>query len=114
MPYSGRVPVLPEVPVAWLLSHEGRPPRPDSSDDLGASGQHCSFSVGGFLRHRNWMTLVVATIGLVLVVVAATLGHDLFGHEIEVVMTVIGSAMLVYGHIRNIKFRRLENSATDL
>ena len=61
---------------------------------------------GGFLRHRNSLTLITATLGLLIIVVAAIFGHDVFGHEAEVVMTIIGSVILVYSHVRNIRLRR--------
>ncbi|WP_269518684.1 MerC domain-containing protein [Alteromonas sp. BMJM2] len=60
----------------------------------------------GFTKHRRLNTLLFAVSGLALLLVAATVGHDHFGHEGEIAMTVLGSILLVVGHLFNLKHHK--------
>lgn len=37
---------------------------------------------------------------------AVTVGHDLLGHEGEIIFTSMGGLLLAAGHFRNLKIRR--------
>ncbi|TRY33746.1 MerC domain-containing protein [Aliiglaciecola sp. M165] len=66
-----------------------------------------AFAIGwGYYQHRNSVILTLALVGLSMIIVAATVGHDLLGHTYEVMITVVGSLFVVYGHIKNIQLRK--------
>lgn len=58
----------------------------------------------GWLRHRDGIVLTLGLGGIGLMLFAATLSHDLLGHDSERWMTMVGSFLLAAGHFRN--FRR--------
>lgn len=60
----------------------------------------------GYFHHRNYAMLLVGALGLSLLIVAAVAGHDILGEFGEVVLTVIGSSIIVYSHLRNLKLSR--------
>lgn len=65
------------------------------------------FAIGwGYHQHRNTRILILALVGLSMLIVAATVGHTLFGHIYEVIITVVGSTLVVFGHIKNLKLRQ--------
>jgi hypothetical protein len=41
---------------------------------------------------------------------AATYGHDMFGHGVEVLLSSLGSILVVFGHLRNLKLRNISTS----
>ena len=58
----------------------------------------------GCRKHKDLLTLVLGTLGLSLLTFTALLGHDVFGDQIERLMTTIGGLILATAHIQN--FRR--------
>ena len=61
-----------------------------------------SFALGaGWLRHRDATVLALGLTGLALIVLAATVGHDLPSESAERWITVAGSLLLALGHLRN-------------
>jgi peptidoglycan/LPS O-acetylase OafA/YrhL len=52
----------------------------------------------GYRVHRRKRVLVVIGSGLLAIIVAAIAGDELGSHAMEVSVTVLGSALLVYGH----------------
>lgn len=62
--------------------------------------------IRGYQKHGHFLTLLLAIVGLLLLVVAATVGHDIFGHVGEVAATLIGSIFLVVSHIKNMQQRK--------
>jgi peptidoglycan/LPS O-acetylase OafA/YrhL len=52
----------------------------------------------GYRVHRRKRVLVVIASGLLAIVVAAIAGDEMGSHAMEVSVTVLGSALLVYGH----------------
>lgn len=54
--------------------------------------------------HRERYAVLLLSVGLVMVV-AATLAHDLVGAFAEAGVTLFGSALLIGGHIRNARRR---------
>lgn len=67
--------------------------------------------IRGFQKHRSLMVLKLASVGLLMLIFAAAFGHDLLGHTIEIIMTIIGSLLIILGHLRNAKLR---NSAFNV
>lgn len=61
----------------------------------------------GYRRHRNATTLALALLGLGMISTATMVGHDLIGHSLEIALTALGSVLVIYGHIRNIKLRNV-------
>ncbi|GLR71582.1 MerC domain-containing protein [Agaribacter marinus] len=59
----------------------------------------------GYRQHRNKKTLILALIGLMLIIVSAAIGHDTFGHTAEVLISIAGSTLIVWGHLKNMKLR---------
>lgn len=55
----------------------------------------------GWLRHRDYGVLALGLTGLVLIIGAATIAHDLVGHEGERWLTLAGAGLLALGHFRN-------------
>jgi hypothetical protein len=48
---------------------------------------------------------LIGALGLTILILAAYLGHELLGEYGEVVLTVLGSSIIVYSHIRNYRLR---------
>lgn len=63
----------------------------------------------GYFHHRRKSVLSIGLAGMVALVLAAVVGHDLFGHTAEVVMTIVGSGLIAYAHLRNLSLRRSKN-----
>lgn len=57
--------------------------------------------MSGLRRHRNRIVLVTGVAGLMVLIVGAAFGHDLFGETGERIVTLIGSALVALGHFRN-------------
>jgi hypothetical protein len=55
----------------------------------------------GYLRHRSYKVFVVVSIGLTLIILSTTLGHDVLGETGEVVLSILGSMIIAFGHFRN-------------
>ncbi|MCB1691958.1 MAG: MerC domain-containing protein [Pseudomonadales bacterium] len=55
----------------------------------------------GCRRHKDLATIVLGTIGLVILTITAVFGHELFGYVGERIATTIGGLVLSCAHIRN-------------
>ena len=55
----------------------------------------------GYLHHRSYKVFVVGSTGLMLIIISTTLGHDLLGEAGKVVLSILGSMIIAYGHFRN-------------
>ncbi|GAB4188109.1 MAG: hypothetical protein Tsb002_14140 [Wenzhouxiangellaceae bacterium] len=53
-------------------------------------------------RHRRLTTLITGIIGLVLLIIAASLGHAVLGELGEKLLTTIGGLFLISGHVVNL------------
>lgn len=60
----------------------------------------------GYFYHRNWFVPLVTLMGMSILVLVALLGHAVFGDKGEVALSVIGSILVAYGHIKNVKIRK--------
>ena len=67
----------------------------------------------GYSHHRNFSVFAVASVGL-MILAAALLGHEHIGAYGEVVLTVIGSSVIAYGHYRNYLLGRERRCITPL
>ncbi|MEL6368063.1 MAG: MerC domain-containing protein [Pseudomonadota bacterium] len=56
---------------------------------------------GGWLRHRRDHVLVIGALGMLLIVVGATVMHDWLGLVGDIVVTTAGSVLLIYAHWQN-------------
>ncbi|KZN58648.1 hypothetical protein N473_04245 [Pseudoalteromonas luteoviolacea CPMOR-1] len=57
----------------------------------------------GCKTHRKWQIFGGGIVGLVVLSIAALFGHDWFGEFGESILTVIGSLIVAYSHLINIK-----------
>jgi len=55
----------------------------------------------GCWRHKDRYVLALCAIGLAVIVIAARFGDALFGEPAEMVLTSVGSSLLIAGHFRN-------------
>lgn len=55
----------------------------------------------GYSHHKKLQTLLIGLLGIIILVVAVSLGHDILGRMGEVVLTVAGSLAMTLGHIVN-------------
>jgi uncharacterized membrane protein YkvI len=55
----------------------------------------------GCRRHKNWLVLLFASLGLTILLGTATLGEQVFNENSERIATVLGAMFLVFGHYRN-------------
>lgn len=60
----------------------------------------------GCRRHKDRGVLLLGGLGLVCLILAAWLGHDLLGESGEKVATVISGVILAFGHLRNYRLCR--------
>jgi len=63
----------------------------------------------GYLHHRSYKIFLVGSIGLTLIIISTTLGHDLLGEAGEVVLSILGSMIIAYGHFRNYQLSRVKH-----
>tara|TARA_R110000751_G_scaffold15290_2_gene49354 strand:+ start:51633 stop:51860 length:228 start_codon:yes stop_codon:yes gene_type:complete len=59
----------------------------------------------GYLHHRSQRVFLIGALGLIILILTAFLGHDLLGKYAEVALTVLGSSIIAYSHIRNYQLR---------
>ncbi len=69
--------------------------------------------LSSYIRFKNWSIIGFIVFGVALITFAAFLGHDLVGHVGEVVLTVIGSIFIAYGHTKNLSLRRQSSVVND-
>ena len=57
----------------------------------------------GCKKHKHHYLLAVGFVGLALLILAVALGEDVLGEVWEKALTVLGAAVLTYGHFKNFK-----------
>ncbi|MBL4631614.1 MAG: MerC domain-containing protein, partial [Paraglaciecola sp.] len=62
--------------------------------------------VFGSFQHRSWFVVLVTSIGLGILVLVTIFGHAVLGEQGEVLASVMGSILVAFGHIKNIKARK--------
>ena len=60
----------------------------------------------GCRRHKDRLVLTLALIGLVGLVLAGTVLHDLLGEDYERIATLLSATLLVVAHVRNYRLCR--------
>lgn len=55
----------------------------------------------GCRKHKRYHVFAWGAVGLTVIVLAAIIGHDLFGEWGEKVMTMVGAIIIATGHVRN-------------
>jgi carbon starvation protein CstA len=63
----------------------------------------------GCKRHKGWHVLVLGITGFACLIFAVLFGHDVLGENMERIMTVVGSCLVIACHIRN--YRLCANTA---
>jgi len=63
----------------------------------------------GCKKHKRYPMLLIGIVGLVVLGVAAFMGHDLLGHELEKVFTVIGASVIAIAHVWNYRLCQQHN-----
>jgi hypothetical protein len=66
----------------------------------------------GCWRHKDLYVVLLCGLGLAVIVVAATAGHELIGDTGETIVTLAGSVLLIAGHVRNFRLCRKDACAT--
>lgn len=62
--------------------------------------------ITGYFHHRRANVFLIGAIGLLMFVGAALFAHDTIGEKGEVIFTLIGSALIAFGHVRNFQLRK--------
>ncbi len=62
----------------------------------------------GLRKHRNKSVLAIGVTGLLMLLVAAVIGHDIFGETGERLVTVLGSVLVAISHFRNFQLCQLQ------
>ncbi|MFD2167886.1 MerC domain-containing protein [Thalassotalea euphylliae] len=57
----------------------------------------------GFKKHKQWRVITHSIIGFVILLLAATIGHDILGETGEKIATIIGALFVSYSHVNNYK-----------
>ena len=60
----------------------------------------------GCYKHKDRAVLVIGLLGLIFLIIAASLGHDMLGEEGERITTLMGAITIAAGHLRNYKLCR--------
>ncbi len=58
-------------------------------------------AVGGFAKHESWRIVWFLATGITTIVVGGFLGHEDPGALLETIVTVVGSMLLITGHVLN-------------
>lgn len=61
--------------------------------------------LAGYRHHGSLPALLFGSIGMLLLIGAVLVAHEQSGEIAEIAMTVIGSVLLIYGHVVNYKQR---------
>jgi hypothetical protein len=60
----------------------------------------------GYKIHKKMYVLAIAVSGMVVLVSTGILEHEVLGEMGEVLLTVVGSSLIVFGHIQNVRLRK--------
>jgi hypothetical protein len=67
--------------------------------------------ISGCRKHKNYKIVYLGVSGLALLVLTGIFGHDIVGEFGEKLLTVIGSGILISGHILN--FNHCKDACCD-
>lgn len=60
----------------------------------------------GYLHHRNLHVVAIASVGILILTLSTFFGHDMLGHNGEIVASVVGSLFVAFAHIKNLRNRQ--------
>lgn len=63
----------------------------------------------GYSKHKHMPVLTVGGLGLLLMILAVLIGHDLLGEAGEKTLTVVGAAVVALAHYLNQRFCRQQD-----
>ena len=63
----------------------------------------------GCRQHKDMLTLVLGSLGLIILALTALFGHDWFGYDGERIVTSIGGLVLAGAHIQNFRCCRQQD-----
>lgn len=66
----------------------------------------------GCRQHKYYQLIIIVLLGLAFLVVAVALGEHILGEAGEKGLTMIGSALIIYGHYKNFKLCQKKNDAS--
>ncbi|WP_395345617.1 MerC domain-containing protein [Ningiella sp. W23] len=61
--------------------------------------------ISGYRRHEKVKALIISFTGVLTLIAALIFGHDLFAGTGETILTLIGSGLVAFGHVLNLKLR---------
>lgn len=61
----------------------------------------------GYLHHKSYRVVAVASMGIMILLLATLFGHDALGHTGEIIASVIGSLFIAFAHIQNLRQRQM-------
>lgn len=64
--------------------------------------------ISGYMHHKRKNVLIISAIGMLLLIAAVIFGHDILAGKGEVILTLAGSVLIMFGHVKNFKLRRNE------
>lgn len=70
--------------------------------------------ISGYFHHRQTSVVLLGAIGLLVLIGAALFAHDTMGEKGEVIFTLLGSALIAFGHVRNFRLRRDKRGDSQL
>lgn len=68
--------------------------------------------IAGWRKHGNQRILAVGIAGLIVLIIAAAGGHEMFGETGERLVTVVGSLLVAYSHLRNFRLCRVQTASS--
>ena len=68
----------------------------------------------GCRGHKDFKVLAGVSIGLIIIVLTALLGHDFLGEQGEKIATIFGAIFLAVSHFRNYKLCRKNDCSHDV
>ena len=61
----------------------------------------------GCRKHKSRQVLLVGALGLIILASTALLGHEVLSHDLEKILTVLGSVAIAYAHFLNYRLCQL-------
>lgn len=63
--------------------------------------------ISGYLYHRHKSVFFISSIGIAMLLIAVVYGRSVLGDSGEILLTVVGSVLITFGHFRNFMLRRI-------
>ena len=67
----------------------------------------------GYAHHRSGLIVLIASVGIIILVLVAVFGHAVFGEIGEVIASVVGSVFVAFGHLKNLRCRKFEHQCSQ-